>query len=236
MEQSLLRIKLPAQKTLYASRFRELLARECNLPPAFFHRAEDGRTLSGAPVIRVVGGKTWVGILGDGEVGAGLVEMATGGAIRCVQKELNVSTAVTLEVHKPEITSTETLNRYWVREMVVKRRTPSRREATAEVLAEELVLKHLKKAAIQYGLDESILENDLMYRVEAVNRPRGLRISTTAGDTNEFATLMDVEFVMNRNITGIWCVGNLTSRGYGRIGRNLDALKNGPARERESLK
>ena len=236
MKQSLLRINLPRGKTLYASRFRELLARECNLPPAFFHRAEGGNTLGGPPVIRIVGGKSWVGILGDGTKGAELVESATGGAIRVVQKELGVNTPVGLETHTMKVEATETLYRYWVREMVIKRRRKNRREADIEQLAESIILKNLKDAADRSGLDGSLMENDLLFRVEQVRRPRGLRISTTTGDTNEFATLVDVEFSINRNITGIWFAGNLTSRGYGRIGRDLGALMNGPNKEREAIR
>jgi hypothetical protein len=37
--------------------------------------------------------------------------------------------------------------------------------------------------------------------------------------TNEYATLVDVKFTAFVDLQGVWMIGNLTSRGYGRIGR-----------------
>lgn len=236
MRQTLLRITLPEGRPLYASRFRELLAREGNLPPLFFHRAPDGRTLEGQPLVRTVGGKSWVGILGAGEEGANLVEMATGPAIRIASGQMGASLPVTLENHDVGIASSEFLIRYWVRELVIKRRTKVKREADDETLAHETILKGLAAAAEKYHLDGSLFSNDLLFRIEEVRRPRGLRISTSTGETNEYATLMDVEFTMNRALAGIWMVGNLTARGYGRIGRNLGELVNGSGKARSSIK
>lgn len=234
-EQTLLRIGLPGDRPLYASRFRELLARECNLPPMFFHRSPEGKPLEGQPLIRVVGGKKWVGILGDGEEGLNLVEMATGPAMRTIAREMGGSSPVRMESHKPEIKTCDRLVKYWVRELVVKRRSNKRRLDTEENLAEEMILRGLSRGVDRFQMDESILD-DMLFRIEEVRRPRGLRLSTTSGDTNEFVTLMDVEFTLNRELSGIWFAGNLTSRGYGRIGRHLPELVNGSTKEREAIR
>lgn len=235
MQQTLLRIGLPEGRRMYASRFRELLARECNLPSLFFHRGPDGRTLGGQPLVRVVGGKSWVGILGDGEEGLNLVDMAAGQAIRAVTGEMGANAPVSMETTEPQIQTSDTLIRYWVREMVVKRRSKARREASPESMAEHMILQGLLSGAARFRLDESLLD-DMAFRVEEVHRPRGLRISTTSGDTNEYATLMDVEFTINRKLSGVWFAGNLQSRGYGRIGRSLGELKNGSDKPRETIK
>lgn len=232
-EQTLLQLRLPPGKQLYASRFRELLAKGCNLPPEFF-RPEAGS--KSPPLIRIVGGKSWVGILGDGARGAELVEAAAGPAIRLATTEVDRNVQVVMQTPTLGVEAQDFLTRYWVRELVVKCRTQARREATPEVLAEQVVLTGLKRVAQRAGLDDSLFEADLVFRIENANRPRGLRISTTDGDTNEFATLMDVEFTINRKLSGYWFVGNMTSRGYGRIGRDIAALRNGPDKERSTIK
>jgi hypothetical protein len=234
-EQTLLKLSLPTGTRMYASRLRELLARDCDLPPEFFHRNGNGGTLQGSPTIRTVGGKGWVGVLGDGNLGEKLVEMATIPALRSVQKEIGAVVPIRLEQHLPQIEKLETIAMYWVRELVVKRRSQKLREAEPEMLAELVVMNGLKRTSEYFGLDVSLLETDCLFRVEEVIRPRGLRICTTSGETNEYATLMDVKFSLNRKLLGFWFAGNLTSRGYGRIGRDLNSLRNG-GKERESIK
>lgn len=235
MNQTLARITLPEGKKLYASRFRELLAKQ-DLPPAFFHRAADGHSLEEQPTIRVVGGKSWVGIVGDGENGERLINTALGPAIRAVSQAVDSCVPVRLETHLPVIETSEYPCRYWVREMVIKRRTKARRETPNEDIAAYEIMRGLNNGAKRFNLDVSLLSSDLVFRVESVHRPRGLRISTTSGDTDEYATLMDVEFILNRKLTGFWFAGALTSRGYGRIGRKLDDLVNGPEKARGTIK
>lgn len=224
MKQNLLKIEIPKGKELRGADFREMLAKETNLPEAFFHY-ENGKPKSSSngsknqadalPPICIISGKGWVGILaqpGHEE----LIELATGKALRVVNKRLD--TICKVELQSPEFGCAphDAPATYWVREMVMKRRNPMSRSSSVEDLVERRVKSGLERYAEAYDIVLPSWEA-MDLRITKCERPRGLAIRTTSGTTNEYATLVDVEFKAFVNLKGIWMLGNLTSRGYGRV-------------------
>lgn len=225
MKQLLLRISLPeGRSALRAATFRELLAKEGNgsplLPPAFFHYGENGRPLSaGEPDIRIVGGQKWVGILsrsGDNP----LFDMAVGLASRVVSNYCAAPVRINIEQPEYGFATTDRLFRYFLRDVAIKRRSVRRRKLTDQELIKECLITGLKKEATRMGLDLpgdgalGLLIHDL--------RVIGMRLGTTKGETKEFVTLANASISLGLNLSGVWQIGNLQARGYGRIVRALD--------------
>jgi hypothetical protein len=225
MNQTLLKIEIPKGKELRGADFREILAKETTLPEAFFHY-ENGKPKSSKgvnnlqtdalPPICILSGRGWVGILAQPGYEE-LLELATGKAIRIVNQRLGSICKVELQNPEFGCFAKNTPSTYWVREMVMKRRNLNARVSNVEDLVERRVKAGLERYADAYGhVLPSWLDLDL--RITKCERPRGLAIRTTSGTTNEYATLVDVEFKAFVDLKGIWMLGNLTSRGYGRVG------------------
>lgn len=224
MSQTLLRINLPRGKELRGADFREMLARETNLPEEFFHYENgkpktaspgDIKELDALPQICIVSGKEWVGILAQpGQ--EDLLDEAAGKAIRLVSNKMGLPCKTEMMTLNFGCKPSERPVTYWVREMVIKRRKPASRAASIEDLALRRIKAGLDRYADAYGLDlpvDSILE----VKIVDCNQPRGLAIRTTKGTTKEFATLVNVEVTMFADLQGMWMLGNLTARGYGRV-------------------
>ncbi|RQZ31659.1 hypothetical protein DIE14_01740 [Burkholderia sp. Bp9017] len=223
-KQTLLRIGLPAGVQIYASRFRELLAKESagrEFPSALFHYDDRNGPAQGMPGVRILGGKRWLGILAD-EDHAGVIYQVMGDAVRAASHLAEQNTPVQVEQHELSLKPRHEPRRYWVREMALKRRSPSARASDIEELARRRLVAGIERMAARYGID-CPPEEQLGVDVE-VKREIGLRLSTTAGPTNEYVTLLDMSFTIHAELEGFWFVGNLTSRGYGRIGLDLAAL------------
>lgn len=222
--QQLLRIETPRdRKPLWASAFRELLAKggdgSALLPPKFFHYDESGRTLPGKPDIRIVGGAHWVGILSQSGDTA-LMDAATGTAARLVGEHYDMPVAIRVErpqfgVQPPENGDSSILYHYYLRDMVIKRRSIKRRKKDDAELVQETVLKGLGEIADTYGFDLPP-ERALGFCLHDL-RCIGMKLRTVHGETNEAVTLASAAFSMRANLAGMWQVGQLQSRGYGRI-------------------
>jgi hypothetical protein len=225
MKQTLLKIEIPKGKELRGADFREMLAKEGNLPEAFFHyqngrpmvsKGGDKLEIDSLPGISVVSGRGWVGVLAQPGK-EDLIDAVVAKAIRLVNQR--IGSVCKAEIQNPVFgcSAQEKPSTYWVRELVMKRRHPAAREASIETLVERRIKAGLERYSIAYGHD--LPSWDVMdFRITKCERPRGLAIRTTSGVTNEYATLVDVEFKAFVDLKGIWMVGNLTSRGYGRIG------------------
>lgn len=230
-KQTLLRINIPrTSNPLRAADFRELLARETDLPEAFFHY-ENGKPKSGKslenggtksniealPAVCILSGRSWVGILAQpGQ--EDLMDLAMGKAIRLVNNHAGTICKVELENPTFGCINQVMPATYWIREMVIKRRHKASREASIETIVEQRVKAGLERYAEAYGFDLPTWE-DMDLRIVQCERPRGLAIRTTTGTTNEYATLVDVQFKAFVDLQGIWMLGNLTARGYGRVSR-----------------
>lgn len=244
-KQRLLKIETPAgQKPLWASTFREMVAKggdgSALLPPRFFHYGEDGRTLPGKPDIRIVGGHRWVGILSQSGDNA-LMDAALGTAIRLVGEHYNMP--VPIRVEQPEFGVAPAgqgdsggIFHYFLRDMAIKRRSDRRRALDTESLVKEVVLKGLGEIAETYGFDLPP-DRALGLRIHEL-RTIGLRLSTVSGATNEYVTLVNASVSMRANLAGVWQVGHLQARGYGRIVpcRPGDALHRTPLEGKEVLR
>ncbi|KKI36121.1 hypothetical protein VI03_25455 [Burkholderia vietnamiensis] len=223
-KQTLLRISLPPNAHLYPSRFRELLAKEVarnQLPWTLLHSSDQGIPLPGMPGVRVVGGHRWLGLLAD-EAHTPLLYQAMGSAVQAVTQMLGANASVEVEQRELSLTPLQTPERYWIREMVLKRRSPAARNSDLEELAQRRLVSGIERMARQYGIDCPTQEQ--LGIVVSVRRNLGLQLSTTNGPTSEWVTLVDMEFMIHAKLGGYWFAGNLTSRGYGRIGRNLAQL------------
>lgn len=221
--QTLLRIELPEDVRLYPQRFRELISKESAgaLPPAIFHAEEGGTPATGMPSVRIIGGRRWVGVLTD-DAHAPLVYEVMGAAVRAAISVAQRPLATRIEEHHLRIRPCQHPVRYWIREMALKRRTPAARAADLSALVRARLLSGIARMAARYGIDcptDDQLEVDVDLR-----RHLGLRLSTTTGPTNEFVTLVDASFTLHAELKGLWFAGNLTARGYGRIGRDLNDL------------
>ncbi|WP_420213417.1 type IV CRISPR-associated endonuclease Csf5 (plasmid) [Burkholderia aenigmatica] len=221
-KQTLLRIGLPADTQIYVSRYRELLAKEAGASAALFHYSAENKTPApGIPGVRVVGGKRWLGILAD-EQNAGVVYESMGAAVRAASQLAGQNIPVHVEEHELSLKPCHEPRQYWVREMVLKRRSPSARGSDLEDLVRRRLVAGIERMAAYYGID-CPTDEQLGIEVE-VKRNIGLRLSTVDGPTNEWVTLVDVAFTAHLELDGFWFVGNLTSRGYGRVGRDLASL------------
>jgi hypothetical protein len=232
-KQTLLRIGLPRGLRVYPSEFREMLAKVPNMPNALFHRDEDGETLNDRPGIRMVGAVGWVGIVAD-EENKMLLREATGAAILAVTERTGRSCDVKIEEHDFGITQTEEPRVYWVREMVLKRKAKARAQAV-ETVIEDKALTSIEAACEKYGMDCPTAEQLGIKTVEIV-RERGMRLQTTSGVTNMWVTLVDAKVMIHANLQGHWFLGNLTSRGYGRVIQEREGFTFEPARKGEVLR
>ena len=219
-EQSLLRIGIPSGKVLRGSEFREALARSNMLPSEFFHRDSSGSTMISRPSLATVCGKQWVGVLATGKNAINLLDETMGRVVRVASDVVGSSVPVSMESHQISAAYNPIPQAYWIRELVMRLRGPAAMEqgkTDLNGLIKERVMISIHRIVDDLGID---LPSDeaLDMRVSQAERPRGLRLQTTTGTTNEFSTLVDVQFLISADLRGIWQVGNLTSRGYGRIG------------------
>jgi hypothetical protein len=220
--QTLLKIGLPEGVLIYPAQFREWLAQEPNMPPVLFHRnPETNNPSNGLPGLLTVGGKQWLGILaqpGHEDV----LYSVMGAAVKRATTGAGKSVKVEVQQIEMGVSQTQYPVKYWVREMAIKRRGPKSREMDINELVKERLFESMQRYADRYGLDLPTAEQ-LEIDVDVL-KSIGLQLRTTKGITNEFVTLVDAELSIFADLQGHWMVGNLTARGYGRVGRDLKAL------------
>ncbi|MFP3637822.1 type IV CRISPR-associated endonuclease Csf5 [Paraburkholderia sp. SIMBA_054] len=224
-KQILLRIELPTDARVFISQFREYVARDLDGQsdvPELFHYDSTGKPAQGMPRTRFVGGRRWVGILTD-EDRADMLYKVMGNAVRAVHHLCGSVTPVKFEEHTLGLSQIYTPRSYWIREMVIKKRRQRTRETEQKELIRQRILSGLHRQADEYGIawpgDDAL---DL--KVNDDFRQRGLELRTTQGATGEYVDLIDASFTVKTELLGFWFAGNLTSRGYGRIGVDLAAL------------
>lgn len=235
MKQMLLKIGLPVGVLLYPSKFRELLAKDSTVPRALFHRTTNGKTGEGLPAVRIIGGRGWVGILCDESTGS-LVMDVMGIAVKAVSAFVGAPVRVSLEEHEAAVSPVQSPMTYWVREMAIKTRSVKRKSfltGDAAPMIEDVLQQSLGRFADYAGLDlPSASQLDL--RVHEITQNQPLRLITTSGPTQEFVRMVSASFTVFANLKGFWSAGNLTSRGYGRIGVDLKTLAVNAEREARS--
>lgn len=233
-KQTVLRIGLPPETRLYPSEFRELLAKIPRMPSALFHVDENRVSLNERPGIRVVGAAGWVGLVAD-ENNELLLREATGAAILAVNQLIGRACRVEIEEHDFGLKPTNEPKFYWVREMAIKQRHKRAREQDPESLIRDRILTSIEASCDKYGIECPTADDLGIQTVEAI-RPRGLRLKTTTGVTNEYVMLVDAKVMMHADLDGMWFVGNLTSRGYGRLIKDRPGMRvNGERADRGVL-
>ncbi len=221
-KQEVLRITLPGGVQLYPSKFRELLAKVPGLPNELFHRDEHGKTINCRPPIRTIGGVGWVGIVADPNA-EDLLRLAVGPAIMAVTQEIGVACPVQLETREFSLVPTQFPRRYILREMVIKKGMVQE-EDKLQVLVKAKIEKSVEDICASNGFDCPSKENLGVY-VHEITGVKGLRLQTTAGVTNRYVGLLNARVVINAELNGLWAVGGVTSRGYGRLIKEHKGMK-----------
>ncbi len=251
VKQSLLTIRFPQPAdSIRASTFREMLARELNGVAGAaeaFHYSESGKPLPGLlhdgsgkligrhePNLRVVGGKSWVGLLSMKEDDP-MFNALLPAAMRVAS--VHYDAPLQMQISNPEfgLIETDRPHVYYLRDMALrlrptgegkktnrltKERVQQWLEKDAADLAKERVLRWLRDRCAIYGIDLPC-DDRINMVVHEANR-MGMRMRTSHGETGQFITLINAEFSLNANLGGIWQVGGLQTRGYGRIIRKGD--------------
>ena len=244
--QHLLKFSLPEGLRVFPPVLREALARQNTLPPSFFsYDAETGKPLrqkrlnatrteparppttmemqnpNAIPGVRIVGGRSWVGVLADERNKTLLIQ-----SIPAILKTVEGLTGKAVPVEfmdyetgiKPNTEETPPWP-YFCREMVIKKRGCY---ALSEEDVASLIKTRIENAIIAQSEHHGLIcptTSDLGIYVTDVMRPRGLRLSPSDGGKVKPDTfLVDVQFMANVLLGGVWFAGNLTARGYGRIG------------------
>ncbi len=221
--QTLLRISFPEGVTLYASHFREMLAKLPEVPAALFHRDVEGKTLNERPGIRVVGGTGWVGLLADSEREP-LVTAVAGAAILAVSAYAKRPCKVQMESLQFGVKLSHAPQAYWVREMAIKRKSPKARAQEVGALIAERVLTSIEATCEKYGFDCPTADQLEISTAEII-RERGMNLETSTGLTGMFVHLVDALVIVHADLDGMWFVGNLTARGYGRLIRPRPGMR-----------
>lgn len=235
-KQALLRFQLGETKyPLYATDFKDMLARELGGDPvsgeALFHY-KNGQPMNGEPDVRFVGGRQWVGILSlSGDVDKLVGQVAT--CSRLLHTRLGH--AVSVRIEEPEFSAevSQYPIQYYFREVAIKsaNRWPGAHEdLIMNRLTRTLIAKRdefgfdLPGAAPQAGqtrgqamkADAKALAERLGIRIED-GRRLAMRLEVASGMTNQYVELSSGTFTMYCKLSGIWQMGNLQARGYGRI-------------------
>lgn len=224
MKQTLLRIKLPEGEVLYPSQLRSITAALNKPARALFARDEAGQAVV-YPGVRFVGGKSWVGILADEAhqellmVHAGLVMMAVGKAVKgpCGFEVEDLECSLQA-VHYPIA--------YRAQRIAIKKRHLHTADVT-ELLTQR-IYQSIDRTCARFGMDCPDMEDMGIIGVH-VEREIGMRLETDQGPTQQFVALIDATFSLHANLKGMWFVGNLTSRGHGRIVKHFGLLGGGIA-------
>lgn len=247
MHQTLFKIHWPKGVSCYAPDFRKALAESNSLPSSFFHygtsiqaklevSTADGQKskeihtrhfdaaipLPRRPPIRVVGGRQWVGVLADPDHEAVLLPFI--GTLMNVASQI-ANQAVKVEMLRYDfgIEYTDYPIKYMLREAAIKRRGPKSRESAIDVLLAERIFGAVHEndaygidgTCHLFGLEEPSREL-LDIKVLPI-RNIGLHLKTSNAQSKEYVSLVDAEVWMNAKLKGIWQVGNLIARGYGRL-------------------
>jgi hypothetical protein len=206
---------LPPGLRIYPSEFREMLAKLPDLPNALFHRDEQGRTINERPSLRVAGATGWVGLVAN-EGSEKLLRDAVGPAVMAVSQRTGHPCSVQIEELDFAIKSKVEPTIYWVREMAIKRKGPQAVNQDIESLIADRMRTSIAAVCAQAGMECPSDEQLGIQTVEVVHQ-RGLRLQATTGITNMWVTLVDARVMIHAELKGMWFVGNLTARGYGRV-------------------
>lgn len=235
MKQTLLRYRLPPGIQLRSHEFKELVAAALDgdhyVNSEFFHYRNGKPVPDSQPDIRFVGGKGWVGILSQSGAQDSLMAVAAPVVMALNQ---TLGKPVSMEIHEPEWTleTTQYPVQYHFREIAFRKQY--KWHGTDADLITQLVIRSVRRDRDLYGLDlpgiapgtlpaheyEQADTDAVRERLAIVVhdvRSAGVRMRTATGNGTFAFKVLNGTLSMNLNIKGIWQIGSLVSRGYGRI-------------------
>lgn len=156
-------------------------------------------------------------VVDDGH--ADLLMRHSGEIILAASKHLGRAVPVEFEQHEHSLVKTQFVHHYRALNVAIKRRGPSARESNIDALASRRIVASLLKQSTVLGMDVPE-EQDLEIACIEVDRTVGVQLKTDAGLTNEWMTVIpSLSFTSFADLKGFWFVGNLSSRGHGRVVR-----------------
>ncbi len=178
--------------------------------------------LSGRAPVRVIGAQTWVGVIADPEM-EGILIPHISSILKVASKVAGCAVKIELEQCQFGISYTEYPVKYNLRELVLKRRCEDARNAKLETLIADRIWGGVSGdsyfgidgTCARFGFEPPSLEQ-LELRIFPL-RNIGLHMKSSDGLSKEYVSLIDAEIWMNAKLEGVWQVGNLISRGYGRF-------------------
>lgn len=238
--QTVVKLGLPKGMYLRPSDFREELAREHagkTVDDVFFHREPGtGFPQKGRAPIRVIGGSSWVGVLAEPGFGPELLHHLPY-LLSVARSKVGL---LTVQIDETEVGVTpmsETYCDYVVRNMMVRRRTLEKNPVEANLARQfrgtenspEYLAQYLRNAVIEelrpaFLARNQEVEDYLDLAVEITDQfPLTCAYSGGTADAprQQVMDRVHAKICMNAKLSGIWQVGALRSRGYGRIIRNL---------------
>jgi hypothetical protein len=210
-----------------------MLAKRPDLPNALFHRDVDGKTINERPSLRMAGAVGWVGLVAD-PGSEQLLYDSIGAAVQAASSAIGNSCSVNIESIDLAIKPLNEPRIYWVREMAIKRKHPRALAQDVSTLIRDRMLTSLEASCDKNGL-VCPTADELGIEVVEIVHERGLRLQTTTGVTNTFVHLVDARVLIHADLDGMWFVGNLTSRGYGRIIQSRPGMRMDAPRKAEFL-
>ena len=220
--------------------FREELARDQEgktVSNLFFHRdPATGFPQKGRPPIRIIGGGTWVGAVAEPGFGPELLAHLPY-ILSVARRKVGL---LTVQIDETEVNAVPIDSMYFdyvVKNMMVRRRQREENPVEGPFLSKyrgvvnspEYLSQYLKNS-ITTELRPAFLERNedvedfLDIEVEITDQ-HSLTSSYTGGSAAspkcQVLDRVNAKICMNVKLNGIWQVGALRSRGYGRIIRNL---------------
>ncbi len=247
-QQTVVKFGLPRGLYLRPNDFRKELARENpgkTVGDVFFHRdSATGIPRKGRPPIRIIGGGSWVGAIAEPGFGPELLSHLPY-MLAVARSKVGLLTVQIDETDVAALPTDETYFNYVVRNMLVRRRTREEnpveaqmsskyrgKENSPEKLAQYLrnaVIAELQPAFLARNQD---IEDHLDFAVEILDQhalTNSYSGTTEAAPKRQVFDRVNAKLCMNVKLSGIWQVGALRSRGYGRIIRDLPVGANAVA-------
>lgn len=229
--QTVIRLGLPKDMHLHPGQLRDCLARDKpgkTVDDIFFHRNSDrGTPKQGRPPIRIIGGGTWVGVMAEPGYGSELLKHLPY-LLQTARAEVGMLTVQIEETEVACIQLQEDYLIYYLKNMAIRRRGTPRVTNTPEFKEHrirECLLGEMAPFFLAKNLD---VEDEVDLKVELVKERSMTSLfsgetdpNTQEGRRRETMDLVDARICMNVKLNGIWQLGSLRSRGYGRLFRDL---------------
>lgn len=231
LNQTVVKFGLPNGLYYSPTEFRDDLARDKpgkSVGDVFFHKnGPEGPPMPGRPPIRIIGGGTWIGAVAEPGFGGELLSHMPY-LLETARSKVGLLTVRIEETELACVPVEDDYFTYFVRNMVLRRRATPGVANTPEYKLKrikETLLTEMKPfflARNQDVHDHLDIEVELVKEKSLVSKFSGeIADAGEAGRRREVMDMVDARLCMNVKIKGIWQIGSLRSRGYGRVFRDL---------------